>query len=48
VEDLRCSKCSKTILKSEKYAITLFFVEDLPSDPYYEHLNCPEKFSIAE
>jgi hypothetical protein len=48
VENQRCKKCSKTILKSDKYAITLFFVEDLPSDPYYEHLKCPEKFSVVE
>jgi len=48
MEDTRCKKCNKIILKSEKYAITLFFVKDMPSSPYYEHLKCPAKFSILE
>lgn len=48
MKNVRCSKCNKTILKSDKYAITLFFVQDLPSEPSYEHLKCPEKFSIVE
>jgi len=48
MENTRCMKCCKIILNSEKYAITMFFVEDLPSAPYYEHLKCPEKFAILE
>jgi hypothetical protein len=47
MENQRCKKCSKNILKSDKYAITLFFVKGLPSDPFYEHLKCPEKVSIV-
>jgi len=48
MENMRCKKCSKIISREEKYAITLFIIRDLPSSPYYEHLQCPEKFSIAE
>jgi hypothetical protein len=47
MDDMRCKKCSKPISKAEKYAITLFFVEDIPSSPYYEHIRCPERFSVS-
>ena len=47
MDGMLCKKCSKPISKAEKYAITLFFVEDLPSSPYYEHVKCPEKFFIS-
>ncbi len=48
MENIRCNKCSKTILKSDKYAITVFFVQEMPSEPSYEHLKCPEKFSYVK
>jgi len=48
MENTRCMKCSKIISKYEKYAITLFFVEEMPSAPYYEHLECAENFSNLE
>jgi len=48
MENTHCMKCSKIISKYEKYAITMFFVEDMPSAPYYAHLKCPEKFTILE
>ncbi|MBI5860144.1 MAG: hypothetical protein HZB73_05605 [Nitrosarchaeum sp.] len=46
VDTLRCVKCSKIIPKTGNYAITVFLVKNKLSDPYYEHLCCPEKFSM--
>jgi hypothetical protein len=46
--DMRCTKCHGKISRSEKYAITLFFVRNLPSSPYYAHIKCPARFAISE
>lgn len=45
---IRCSKCRQIISSNEKYAITLFFVKEMPSSPYYEHLECPKNFPFIE
>ncbi|HXW03100.1 MAG TPA: hypothetical protein VD651_02415 [Nitrosarchaeum sp.] len=47
MDALRCVKCSKTIPKTANYAITVFLVKGKLSDPFYEHLYCPDKLSIA-
>jgi hypothetical protein len=44
---LRCKKCSKLIPKTGNYAIIVFLVKGKLSEPQYEHLCCPEKFSIV-
>jgi hypothetical protein len=46
VVSIRCIKCNKIIPKSIEYAITIFLVKGKLSDPHYEHIICPEKFSI--
>jgi len=48
MDNKRCTKCNGLISKSDEYAITLFMVEDLPSAPYYSHMNCPKRFAISE
>ena len=47
MDTLRCVKCSKIIPKTANYAITVFLVKGKLSDPFYEHLCCPEKLSIT-
>ena len=47
MEALMCVKCRKIIQKTGNYTIIVFLVNDKLSDPYYEHIYCPEKFSVV-
>ncbi|HEY4681004.1 MAG TPA: hypothetical protein VIH04_07045 [Nitrosarchaeum sp.] len=47
MDTLRCTKCSKLIPKTGNYTIVVFLVKGKLSDPHYEHLYCPEKFSMV-
>jgi len=41
-----CLKCNKEITKMELYKIIMFVIQDKFSEHHYEHVECPEKFTI--
>ena len=42
----KCLKCKKDIESMDLHKIVMYVVEDEFSDHYYEHIECPEKFTI--
>ncbi len=41
-----CKKCKKTVNALELYKIVMFVVSGEFSDHYYEHVECPDNFTI--
>ena len=41
-----CMKCSKKIIDSDLHKIVIYVVEEKFTDHHYEHVECPDKFTI--
>ena len=44
--EMVCKKCKKTVNALELYKIVMFIVSGEFSDHYYEHVECPDNFTI--
>jgi len=42
----RCTKCKKSIHGEELHKIIMYVVKDRFTDHHYEHVECPDKFTI--
>ncbi len=42
----RCIKCKKNIISSELYKIVMYVVGEEFTDHHYEHIECPDRFTI--
>ena len=42
----RCLKCNKTIKEEELHKIVIYVVQEKFSEHHYEHVECPEKFTV--
>ena len=42
----RCLKCEKIIHYSELHKIVMYVVEEQFTEHHYEHVECPDKFTI--
>ena len=41
-----CIKCKKDITANELYKIIMYVVQEKFSDHYYQHIECPENFTV--
>ena len=41
-----CLKCKKTIRSAELHKIVIYVILDRFTDHHYEHVECPDKFTI--
>ncbi len=41
-----CLKCEKNIRTYELHKIVIYVVDDKFTDHHYEHVECPEKFTV--
>ena len=39
-------KCKKSIISSELYKIVMYVIGEEFTDHHYEHIECPDKFTI--
>ncbi len=46
VTEMVCNKCKKPVNPMELYKIVMFVVSGEFSDHYYEHVECPDNFTI--
>ena len=44
--EMTCTKCKKPVKRTELYKIVMFVVSGEFSDHYYEHVECPDNFTI--
>ena len=42
----KCLKCKKDIEPMDLYKIVMYVVQDEFTDHYYEHIECPDKFTV--
>ena len=43
---MRCIKCKKNIVSTELYKIVMYVVGEKFTDHHYEHIECPDKFTV--
>jgi hypothetical protein len=41
-----CLKCNKRISENELHKIVMYVVEDQFTEHHYEHVECPENFTV--
>jgi len=41
-----CIKCKKSIVPTELYKIVMYVVAEEFTDHHYEHVECPDKFTV--
>ncbi|MBI5146770.1 MAG: hypothetical protein HZA84_06070 [Thaumarchaeota archaeon] len=41
-----CIKCKKNIMDSELHKIVIYVVSERFTDHHYEHVECPERFTV--
>ena len=41
-----CDKCKKNISSSDLYKIIMYVVDKKFTDHYYEHIECPDRFTV--
>ena len=46
VQQKNCIKCKKNITVNELYKIIIYVVQEKFSDHYYQHIECPENFTV--
>jgi len=46
VTNMVCNKCKKFIDPMNLHKIVMFVVRDKFTDHYYEHVECPEEFTV--
>jgi len=46
VTEMVCNKCKKPVNPHDIYKIVMFVVSGEFSDHYYEHVECPDNFTI--
>ena len=46
VTQMVCKKCKKIINPMEPHKIIMFVVSDKFNDHFYEHVECPDNFTI--
>jgi len=42
----KCLKCKKDIEPMDLHKIVMYVVQDEFTDHYYEHVECPDKFTV--
>ena len=42
----KCLKCKKDIHPMELHKLVMYVIEDEFTEHYYEHVECPEKFTV--
>ena len=42
----RCLKCEKMIHEGELHKIVMYVIEERFTEHHYEHVECPDKFTI--
>ena len=42
----KCMKCKKEIQEQELHKIVIYVVQEKFTEHHYEHVECPEKFTI--
>ena len=42
----KCLKCKKNIARMELHKIVIYVIEDEFTEHHYEHIECPERFTI--
>ena len=42
----KCLKCKKNIGRMELHKIVIYVIEDEFTEHHYEHIECPERFTI--
>ena len=41
-----CLKCKKEIVMMELHKVVMYIIEDELTDHHYEHVECPDNFTI--
>ena len=41
-----CIKCKKSIIDSELHKIVIYVIKEQFTEHHYEHVECPEKFTV--
>ena len=41
-----CLKCKKDILEKELHKIVMYVVQEEFTEHHYEHVECPDKFTV--
>lgn len=41
-----CIKCKKSIQDMDLYKIVMYVIQERLSEHHYEHVECPEKFTV--
>ncbi len=42
----KCLKCKKNIGRMELHKIVIYVIEDEFTEHHYEHIECPERFTV--
>ena len=42
----KCLKCKKYIHPMELHKLVMYLIEDKFTEHHYEHVECPEKFTV--
>ena len=42
----KCLKCNRLIRESELHKIVMYVVDEKFTEHHYEHVECPDKFTI--
>jgi len=45
-QKINCIKCKKIIKSFDLHKIVIFVVDEKFTEHHYEHIECPEKFTI--
>ncbi len=45
-QKLYCIKCKKYIIRSDLHKIVIYVVDEKFMEHHYEHVECPDKFTI--
>ena len=43
----KCLKCKKDIKAMELHKIVMYIIEDEFTEHHYEHVECPDKFTVC-
>jgi len=43
---MHCIKCKKNIVTTDLYKIVMYVVDEKFMDHHYEHIECPDKFTV--
>ena len=45
-QKISCIKCKKNIQSSDLHKIVIYVVDEKFTEHHYEHIECPERFTI--